>query len=153
MGSKKVSGSILTPNTSNRMCIVCHQVNCQGKMGAGLALEIRRKHPEVYESYKARCDAEQARLGDVQLCDVSSDYGYIIANVFGQDGYGRDRCYTDYKALYKAFTFLHTIFPYALIRVPYGMGCGLAGGNWTAVRCVILYALKDQDVEIWKLDK
>ena len=32
--------------------ILCHQVNCQGVMGAGLAKQIRSKYPEVYEQYK-----------------------------------------------------------------------------------------------------
>jgi len=32
--------------------IIAHQVNCQGKMGAGLALKIRKKYPQVYEYYK-----------------------------------------------------------------------------------------------------
>ena len=36
--------------------IVCHQVNCIGVMGAGIAQDIRTKWPAVYRNYKADCD-------------------------------------------------------------------------------------------------
>ena len=32
--------------------IICHQVNCQRVAGAGLALQIRKKWPSWYESFK-----------------------------------------------------------------------------------------------------
>ena len=35
---------------------ICHQVNCQGIMGAGLAGQIRTHWPEVYEEYRTLCD-------------------------------------------------------------------------------------------------
>ena len=28
---------------------ICHQVNCMGKMGSGVALQVRKKFPHVYE--------------------------------------------------------------------------------------------------------
>ena len=30
---------------------ICHQVNCQGRMGSGIAGQIREKWPIVYEMY------------------------------------------------------------------------------------------------------
>ena len=36
--------------------IICHQVNCQGVMGSGLAKQIRERYPIVYEEYKKWCD-------------------------------------------------------------------------------------------------
>lgn len=32
--------------------IVVHGVNCQGVMGSGVALAIRTKWPQIFESYK-----------------------------------------------------------------------------------------------------
>ena len=32
--------------------VICHQVNCIGAMGAGLALQIRKKWSIVYENTK-----------------------------------------------------------------------------------------------------
>ena len=31
--------------------IICHQVNCQGVMGSGVAKEVRERFPNVYEQY------------------------------------------------------------------------------------------------------
>ena len=51
---KKVNGDILIPETRGRKVIVCHQVNCKGVMGAGLAKQIRDTCPGVFDSY--RCE-------------------------------------------------------------------------------------------------
>ena len=42
-------------------------VNCVGIMGKGVALEFRRRFPEMYDDYVARCKARQVRLGDPYL--------------------------------------------------------------------------------------
>lgn len=154
---KTVIGDILTPNTNeNKMVIVCHQVNCKGVMGAGLAKQVKQKFPVVFQHYADKCRLIQygfGGLGDVQFCSVIADMGYILANVFGQDGYGRSKCNTDYDALHKAFTTIAEAFPKATVRIPYLMGCGLGGGNWDIVARIINETLiaNNVDVEIWKL--
>ncbi len=80
-----IVGDILTPNNTDRVVIVCHQVNCKGVMGAGLALQIKNKFPMVYKNYKDKClqiENDIGGLGDVQFCSVLSENGYIIANIF-----------------------------------------------------------------------
>lgn len=153
---KLVSGNILTPNLEERGVIVCHQVNCLGVMGAGLALQIKKMHPGVYKNYRDKCRQIAGAiggLGDVQFCSVIADAGYIIANVFGQYGYGRDKQYTDYDALRKAFQQIAMSFPTYTVRIPYLMGCGLGGGNWDIVYQIIEETLDAAGVavEIWKL--
>lgn len=41
------------------------------------------------------------------------------------------------------------------IRLPYGLGCGLAGGDWDTVLDIISDAAKawNLNVEIWELQK
>ena len=151
---KTVNGDILTPNTEDRGVIVCHQCNCRGVMGAGLALQVRNMHPGIYSLYRDKCRQIAAGiggLGDVQFCSALSSSGYIVANIFGQDEYGRNRRYTDYDALRKAFTNIATGFPTYTIRIPYMMGCGLAGGDWEMVFGIIKETLVDAgvNVEIW----
>lgn len=154
---KHIIGDILTPNpVEDHLVIVCHQVNCKGVMGAGLARQIREKHPDVFSLYRDKClqiAAGIGGLGDVQFCSVIADAGYVVANVFGQDGYGRGKQYTDYDALRKAFEHIAMGFPTCTIRIPYLMGCGLGGGNWDEVLRIIEETLdsKGIDVEIWQL--
>ena len=47
----------LSPNI-----VICHQVNCQGVMGAGIAKQIRARWPEVYEDYKKTIENAEAQL-------------------------------------------------------------------------------------------
>ena len=155
---KFVTGDILTPNTEENGVLVCHQVNCQGVMGAGLAKQIKTAHPGVFALYKEKCKLIQTGiggLGDVQFCSVLADSGYLIANIFGQDGYGRDKQYTDYAALEEAFRKIAEAFPTYTIRIPYMMGCGLGGGKWEVVAKIIerTLAKKNIDIEIWCFQK
>lgn len=124
-------------------------------MGGGLAKQIKDVYPNVYYTYKRKCN-DIARgiggLGDVLYTPVPEGK-FIIANIFGQDGYGRDKCYTDYDALRKAFTPISLEFPYRTVRIPYKLGCGLAGGDWVVVWHIISKTLVENgsDVQIWKL--
>jgi O-acetyl-ADP-ribose deacetylase (regulator of RNase III) len=130
--------------------IICHQVNCQGVMGAGLARQIRAKYPKVYAPYRAYCATGNA-LGTVLFVPVSDNN--IIANIFGQDKYGRDRQHTDYAALQTAFRRVAEVarernLP---IAIPYRIGCGLGGGDWATVHKIIMTELDGLPVRICKL--
>jgi hypothetical protein len=45
--------------------------------------------------------------------------------------------------------------PALIVRLPYGLGCGLAGGDWDTVLDIISDAAKawNLNVEIWELQK
>lgn len=153
-----VEGDILTDvldeNTIHQGVIVCHQVNCKGVMGAGLALQIKRKHPHVYQEYLKKCQQtpnSRDCLGDVQFISCISQSGYTVANIFGQDGVGRNKQQTDYNALEKAMSDIGRSSPTKIIRIPLFMGCGLGGGNWGVVMDVIDKTLvqKGVQVEVW----
>lgn len=151
-----VNGDILSPvmDFEERPVIVCHQVNCKGVMGSGLAKQVRERFSWVYDVYKKRCEAGLACLGQVQVCSVLLEAGYLIVNVFGQDGFGRGVCHTNYDALRRAFTYLSQGYSSYVFRIPYKMGCGLGGGDWEIVESIIKETLCDKgvEVEIWRLD-
>ncbi len=129
--------------------IIVHQVNCQGVMGSGVAKAIRDKWPIVFEKYKAV--ASPKCLGRTQFVQVGDET--IVANLFGQNFYGRDgKQYTDYEAFRKGLQELrkkaeHYNYPIAL---PYLIGCGLGGGNWEIVRDMIAEELSGMDVTLYK---
>ena len=95
MSIKHVKGDILTTPTRNEDTVICHQVNCCGVMGAGLAKQIRDKWPVVFDEYKKICGTD--RLGDSQTVQVAPQL--YVANLFGQLNYGRDKRQTNYAAL------------------------------------------------------
>ena len=79
--------------------IICHQVNCQGKMNSGVAKAIREKWPEVYTMYRAKYECQVDLLGQIQPIIISADKAVI--NMFAQYNYGYDgRRYTSYDAFW-----------------------------------------------------
>lgn len=120
--------------------IIVQQVNCQGVMGAGLAKQIADKYPQVYNQYRTACKNHKPDelLGNCLL--VGIDDSLVIANVFGQMGYGRDKRHTNYQALASglyAITNVYVDGHLPEIHIPYGVGCGLGGGNWDRVLGII----------------
>ena len=108
-----------------------HQVNCRGVMGAGLAKAVRTRYPEAFRAYHEFCQSRPAPelLGMIQPVRLSPDR--IIFNLFGQLNYGLGKTHTDYDALR---TIAQKLMDRDItIHLPYGMGCGLAGGDWTIV--------------------
>ena len=117
--------------------IVCHQVNCQGKMGAGIALKIKRKWPQVYEDYLAGLRAGSLFLGRSQLVQVTPKIA--VCNMAAQDRYGRDKRYTDYGAFARCLLHLQDLNfpPHWPVCFPYKIGCVNAGGDWKIVKALI----------------
>ena len=65
---KEIKGDLLSSDVKIR----CHQVNCRGVMGAGLALQVKQKYPEAFEQYKALCDQfGSSLLGHTQFVALS----------------------------------------------------------------------------------
>jgi O-acetyl-ADP-ribose deacetylase (regulator of RNase III) len=122
--------------------IIAHQVNMQGKMGAGLALQIAKKWPKAKESYLNHLNRGEhsVKLGQGVLVKVSPDI--YVCNLYTQDFYGRGQCHTDYSALGNALHKLYHISTDQLggnytIYLPQGLGCGLGGGDWDTVLKII----------------
>ncbi|PAD84952.1 Appr-1-p processing protein [Niallia circulans] len=150
---KIVKGNILDA----REDLICHQVNCKGVMGAGLAKQIRNKYPVVFEKYKNLCNSHVDKLlGSTQYVDVSD--GKVVVNMFAQDGYGRGKRQTDYDALRLCLESIHytvtsnnTVLNGKSVALPYQIGCGLAGGDWDIVYKMIKEILGDIELTIYKL--
>ena len=135
---KFVKGDIITGDYP----IFCHQVNCKGVMGAGLARQIRDKYPEVYETYRMYCRDGIGILGSCNY--IPTVDRRICINMFSQDGYGTDKRYTDYDAFQTCLNHIAFFMNFhpknkPSIAFPYGIGCGLAGGDWD----IILGMLKE----------
>lgn len=154
MSIKFVNGNILTFPERDEDTIICHQVNCKGVMGAGLAKQIRDKWPDVYDRYRLMVETcGEFMLGSFHEVKVGPHL--YVANLYGQVGYGRDKRYTNYAALTAALFKGMKEYPRATFRIPYGLGCGLAGGDWETVLDIIkgISDTWNVNVEIWVLPK
>lgn len=133
--------------------IICQQVNCQNKMNLGLAKSIATRFPKVKDTYHEYCEGRtpESLLGEVQLIQTSE---YMFANLFGQLTYGREGLHTDYIALRKALRHLAARLEVQThkIAIPYNLGCGYAGGDWSIVYRIIKEELVNFSVTIYSLD-
>lgn len=138
---------------------ICHQVNCQGVMGSGIAKQIKEKWPDVYEVYKSwhayhfNRGGVKNLLGQIQIVPIGEN---AVINMFSQEFFGRDsRQYTSYDAFWHCLEEIKTSIPkYSSIAFPYGIGCGLGGANWKVIEIMISVALGDYyDVYIYRLEE
>lgn len=143
--------------------IIAHGVNCQGVMGSGVALAIRRKHPEAYLSYieyienfqnlykKEFSDQEfetKSLLGCMQITHTENE-NLFIANCFTQDFYGTERRHVNYEAVAQSFSELELYTYLGTLHIP-KIGAGLAGGDWKVISAIIESEFKG-DVVCWEL--
>lgn len=161
----------------SKATIIAHQVNCQGRMGSGVALQVKQKYPHVYEEYKKVCSPNM--LGEIQV--VSTEKVFInlypegnilnpsnqyICNMFGQLNYGYDgKQYTSLEALEACFYKLKVVISKGVvslkrnnlknitIAMPYKIGCARGGADWDKVYKMIEEIFYDCNVELWKYDK
>lgn len=139
--------------------VILHGCNCQGVMGAGVALAIAQKWPNAFYDYKTYLEDiydnreephPKEALGNIIPVRVSDDK--IVINGLTQLVYGREpgRCYLDYYALSSVFTktlkWMKTagLTSLAMPRI----GCGLAGGDWEKVSQSIDSHFKYEDLDV-----
>lgn len=133
---------------------ICHQVNCMGAMGAGIAKQIKAVYPEVYEQYKRVCDEHRRNPAELlgQNLGVRVNDELAIINLFGQLDYSRFHSCTDLSALRAAcLPVAGNIPPHVEIAMPYRIGCGLAGGDWGAVLDMLTEVFENNNLVLYKL--
>lgn len=137
--------------------IIAHQVNCFGVAG-GLAYHVFEKWPDAKNDYQQITMRSsqfmgglENLLGMAQLTGHQPD-GKIIANLFGQFRPGTDyqpdvlrRTLENLSALAKSLG--------ASVAMPYGISCGICGGDWNEVRQIIEETMQGVDVALYKLDE
>jgi len=144
--------------------IIAHQVNGLGVMGGGVARQIKQAYPGVFQRYKtfvSNHSSPEELLGRnlMIVTDGKPAYQYdpsngakIISNLFGQARIGTSEKQTDEKALRKALEHLYEFAKMAHLSVamPYGIGCGLGGGDWNEVQTIIEDVFKDYPVTLYR---
>lgn len=115
---------------------LAHGCNCQGVMGAGIAVQFRKRYPEMFKEYQNRCKSLQFYLHSVYAYEATD--GRVIYNLGTQVYPGPCAsliairhcldemvCYPTRKG--------KSVDSIALPRI----GCGLGGLNWMDVKKVI----------------
>ena len=59
-------------------------VNCVGIRGKGIALEFKKRYPEMFEDYKARCDAKTVREKYKKVLQVNHEAVQKTVDLFSR---------------------------------------------------------------------
>lgn len=152
----RIKGNLL----DSKDYVIAHGVNCKGVMGAGVALEISNKFPEVLNEYKITCKQYDAKelLGSVETFKV--DNGQYIMNIFTQDKTGTASRKLNYGALAKGFGIVDKILQKQCaessnadmlsLSIP-KIGSGLAGGDWEIIEEIINYTTPNLNITVYEL--
>jgi len=146
---------------------IAHQCNCVSKTASGLAGDIFKKFPwaDIYSPRK-KCDnlpMDGQEFGEIVVCgdgeqeryviNMMAQYrgGGIIESVQGEDQ--KDGEIARKEHFMKALNKITKIENLKEIAFPYGVGCGIAGGDWNVYAELIdrFVSLVDADVYIIKL--
>jgi O-acetyl-ADP-ribose deacetylase (regulator of RNase III) len=148
--------------------VVAHGCNCQGVMGSGVALAIRKKWHYAYQRYQEMVAAHRKRhhphmgglLGLSLIVNVGDDHlspinSLFVANMFTQEYYGGDgRVYASVDAIEAALNATMvfckgTNLPLYMPRI----GCGLGGLDWdTQVGPIVEHLQQTHDVQVYVCD-
>lgn len=110
-----------------------HGCNCAGAMGKGIAVEFRRRWPDMYDEYQRRCRSGSFTLGDVFVWKAADR---VVFNLGTQETW---RTRAEPWAIETAVTKMlalaeqHALPSVALPR----LGAGLGGLSWPEVAAVI----------------
>lgn len=133
--------------------VIAHGVNCQRRMGAGVALAIRNKWPEVYEAYMNNIvdeGKERTLLGSAHAIRVGEKVW--VVNCYTQEKFGgAGTKWADAKAIERSLRFafsvaLHEELPLHTVKI----GSDLGGLDWETEVRPIFEALNTEygDVEV-----
>ncbi|HEY9760069.1 MAG TPA: macro domain-containing protein [Oculatellaceae cyanobacterium] len=129
-----VSGDIFL--NEHKVQAFAHGCNCQGVMGAGIAVIFKKEYPEMFNEYRRRCKAKprEFNIGDAFLWKENGKP--FVFNLGTQESPGR---HATYQAVEKALTNMirqagvEGITSIAIPRI----GSGYGGLKWEKVREVV----------------
>ena len=147
--------------------IICHQVNCMGVMGSGIAKQIKEKWPKVYREYNDYVnlcrETKTSLLAKTLFVDISEYYeekGHshykinYVCNLFGQYFYGTEKRQTNYGAVavglerLRRFVNEHYNYKECIIGFPWKMCSDRGGADWNKIMKMILTIFKNENVII-----
>lgn len=147
MTYKELRGNLFSTKAST----LVNTVNCAGVMGKGIALEFRRRYPEMYSQYVDDCKAGKLKPGNIYPYPVSST---LILN-FTVKNHWRypsrivwiESCLRSFSETYKQMGITSVAFPW--------MGANSGGIPISTIKHIMrdyLKSLQEVDIEVYDFD-
>ena len=110
--------------------VLTNTVNTEGVMGKGLALEFKKKYPQMYKTYKEKCESGAFGIGNLMLC---KEHGHSVL-LFPTKTSWRKKSELEYiEAGLIKFAKNWDKLGITSIAFP-KLGCGLGGLEWNIVK-------------------
>jgi O-acetyl-ADP-ribose deacetylase (regulator of RNase III) len=130
---------------ASRVQTLVNAVNCVGVMGKGVALEFKRRFPQMFDDYVKRCQRNQTRLGEPYVFrDLS---GTLVVN-FPTKGHWRSSSrLIDIEQGLDYFVAHYSDWGVSSVAFP-ALGCGNGGLDWAGVEPLMSDKLRDLPIAV-----
>lgn len=160
---KEIKGNLITLAIDGKFDVIAQGNNCFCTQGAGIAPQFVRafgtdKFEKEGESYRGNIDKLGTIDWEIRIMSKGvvqypksvprpKGKAVVIVNCYTQYGFGSNHedgstCPLDYEALILCMRKINHIFSGKKIGLPQ-IGAGLGGGDWTVIKPIIQYELKD----------
>lgn len=131
--------------------IIALIVNCKGLINSGIANEIQKKYPNVYEDYYYLCkqyNFGRYNMGECQLVEIEKGFSKFIANLFCIEE-PENSSSIEYNYLEKALIKLKEEVKdkHMTIAIPYDM---YYKEEWDSIKQIIETLFNDYPITIYK---
>lgn len=125
--------------------VIVNTVNTVGVMGKGIALEFKKRYPDMFENYKKVCDKHNLQTGKLMLW-YGKDHWILL---FPTKEHWRNPSKMEYieKGL-MAFTRKYASYNITSIAFP-KLGCGNGELNWNEVRPLMEKYLANLPIDVY----
>jgi len=156
------------PDTFLGINNIAHSCNCQNVMGGGIAKQIKDRYPQAFEADHERWSDEyndggnwRCQIGDYSKAVIETQWTHLphatIYNLYTQSGYSTKKRQVNYEYFWKALKAMqedllfnqHELNIRQVVGLPYGISCGLAGGNWKIIKAIIEDIFLDSMIECY----
>ena len=153
---QEIEGDLLQLRNINSPLFIVHQTNCVSQSARGLAKHVFAQHPYA-DTYKKKKKKKEkiAYIRTAGTCSFHKGPTLTVVNLYGQHGPGKNYNRKKYPHIIDDKKARVNFFKSAIedlrskltlskeeektVAFPFGIGCNLAGGDWT-----VYYAMLQQ---------
>lgn len=141
----------------SKMQTLVNPVNCVGVMGKGLALEFKKRYPDMFLEYVGACRDGRLKIGNVTFHDLLNEStGVVECKIicFPTKQHWNDT--SRYEIIECGLRLIASLYEGDWQESPYtprslaipALGCGLGGLSWSIVKKLIQKRLGNIDIPI-----
>jgi O-acetyl-ADP-ribose deacetylase (regulator of RNase III) len=130
--------------------VLVNPVNCVGVMGAGLALQFKKKYPTMFAEYKRDCRDYNLTIGFPKAYKIDTDR-YVVCFPTKDSWQNPSKLEWIVQGLENLVGWLKATPEVKTISVP-KIGCGLGGLGWDVVRGFVISAFTGWDGHVYLYD-